>query len=106
MSSDSAIDTGWYVCGTSLGNPESTATEGFPIGMGLSLPGVFRARRFFPRRLQSRTMPTMTSTISTRAFNAMTPRIAGRYLERFSSAVATSVDRVTVVDPDPESETL
>ena len=105
MSSVSASDTGWYVCGTSLENPESMAPMGFPIGMGLSLPGIFRARTFFPRRLQSRMIPPMISTINTRAFNAMTPRIAGRNLERLSSAVATSVDRLTDV-VDPESETL
>ena len=74
--------------------------------MGLSLPGVFRVRRFFPRRLHSRMIPVMTSMINTNAFNAMIPRIAGRKLVRFCSAVATSDDSVTVMDPDPEFETL
>lgn len=106
VSSVSAIDTGWYVCGTFLDSSKSLGPTGFPIDMGLSLPGTFRVRAFFPRRLQSMMIPTTTSTINTRAFNATTPRIAGRKLERFSSAVATFVGTVTVVVPDPEFETL
>ena len=105
VSSVSAIDTGWYVCGISPDGSEPLNAEGLPMGMGLSLPGVFRVRAFF-RRLQSKMIPTTASTINIRAFNAMIPRIAGRYLERFSIVVATSVDSVTVVDPDAEFETL
>ena len=107
VSSVSAIETGWYVCGRSADSSESLGPEVVSIGMGLSLPGILRVRAFCPRRLQSRMIPTTTRIISTRAFNAITPRIAGRNLERFSTVVATSVDSVTVVDPpDSEFETL
>lgn len=76
------------------------------IGMGLSLPGVLRARGPFLLRLHSRTKPTMTRMIKTRALRANTASMAGRYLESWSIVLATSVDNVTVVDPEPSFETL
>lgn len=72
------------------------------IGMGLNLPGVLRARAPLPRRLHSRTRPTIARMTKTRALRAITASMAGRYLESLSIVSATSVDNVTVVD-DPES---
>ena len=93
------------MCGSWPDGPEFPSPGGFPIGVVLSLPGIFRIRVFF-RRLQSKMIPTTISSINTRAFSAMIPRTAGRYLVRFSIVVATSVDNVTVVDPVSEFETL
>lgn len=76
------------------------------IGMGLSLPGVLRTREPFFPRLHSKTRPTTARMTKMKALRANAASMTGRYLESLLIVFATSVDKVTVVDPEPSFETL